>query len=144
MRYLAQRSASAAQDIKTLIENSVSKVSEGNEKAQLAGSTIQSMVEQVNQVTTLIDEISVATLEQSMGVEQVNQAISQLEQVTQQNAALVEQSAKASYALNSEAAYLVEEMRTFDLGVISKAVSKAIPREVESAMPWPAISNAVP
>lgn len=144
VRTLAQRSASAAQDIKTLIENSVSKVSEGNEKAQLAGSTIQSMVEQVNQVTTLIDEISVATLEQSMGVEQVNQAIAQLEQVTQQNAALVEQSAEASHALNGEALHLVEAMRIFDLGVISNAVSKAMPKEVGSAMPWPAISNAVP
>ena len=116
VRTLAQRSASAAQDIKHLIEDSVSKVSEGNEKARLAGSTIQSMVEQVNQVATLIDEISAATLEQSMGVEQVNQAIGQLEEVTQQNSALVEQSAVAAATLNDQAFHLVDVMRIFDLG----------------------------
>ena len=115
VRTLAQRSASAAQDIKHLIEDSVSKVSQGNEKARLAGSTIQTMVEQVNQVATLIDEISAATLEQSMGVEQVNQAIGQLEEVTQQNAALVEQSAVAAASLNDQAAHLVDIVRIFDL-----------------------------
>ena len=115
VRTLAQRSASAAQDIKHLIEDSVSKVSQGNEKARLAGSTIQTMVEQVNQVATLIAEISAATLEQSMGVEQVNQAIGQLEQVTQQNAALVEQSAVAAASLNDQAAHLVDIVRIFDL-----------------------------
>ena len=116
VRTLAQRSASAAQDIKHLIEDSVNKVSAGNEKARLAGSTIQSMVEQVNQVATLIDEISAATLEQSMGVEQVNQAIGQLEEVTQQNSALVEQSAVAAASLNDQASHLVDVVRVFDLG----------------------------
>lgn len=116
VRTLAQRSASAAQDIKHLIEDSVNKVSQGNEKARLAGSTIQSMVEQVNQVATLIDEISAATLEQSMGVEQVNQAIGQLEEVTQQNSALVEQSAVAAASLNDQASHLVDVVRVFDLG----------------------------
>lgn len=116
VRTLAQRSAAAAQDIKKLIEESVSKVSEGNRKVTLAGATIDSMVEQVNQVATLIDEISSATLEQNAGVEQVNLAIGQLEEVTQQNSALVEQSAAAAAALNDQAARLVEVVRVFDLG----------------------------
>lgn len=116
VRTLAQRSASAAQDIKTLIEDSVNKVSEGSEKVRLAGSTIELMLEQVNQVSTLIDEISAATLEQSLGVEQVNQAIGQLEEVTQQNAALVEQSAVAAVSLNDQAAHMAEMVRVFDLG----------------------------
>ncbi len=116
VRTLAQRSASAAQDIKTLIEDSVNKVSEGSEKVRLAGSTIELMLEQVNQVSTLIDEISAATLEQSLGVEQVNQAIGQLKEVTQQNAALVEQSAVAAVSLNDQAAHMAEMVRVFDLG----------------------------
>lgn len=82
----------------------------------MAGATIDSMVEQVNQVATLIDEISSATLEQNAGVEQVNLAIGQLEEVTQQNSALVEQSAAAAAALNDQAARLVEVVRVFDLG----------------------------
>lgn len=113
VRTLAQRSASAANEIKSVIEKSASDVSVGYSTATQAGETIQKMVDQVNQVTTLIDEISAATLEQNTGVAQVNQAINQLEEVTQHNAALVEQAAAATASLNDQAEHLVQLVSVF-------------------------------
>lgn len=115
VRTLAQRSAGAAQEIKTLIEKSAEIVDAGYVAANQAGETIDKMVDQVNRVTTLVDEISAATLEQSMGVEQVNQAVNQLEEVTQHNAALVEESTAAVGSLSEQADALVRVVSVFQL-----------------------------
>lgn len=121
VRTLAQRSADAANEIKTVIEKSAADVGRGYSTASQAGKIIEQMVAQVNQVTTLIDEISAATLEQNAGVEQVNQAINQLEEVTQHNSALVEQAAAATASLNDQAEQLVQVVSVFRVGEKSSA-----------------------
>jgi methyl-accepting chemotaxis protein len=113
VRSLAQRSASAAREIKQLILESQDKVSRGSELAGRAGVAIGEVVEQVRKVNTLIVEISSATQEQSSGIEQIGDAVGELDRATQQNAALVEQSAAASESLNSQAAQLLESVRIF-------------------------------
>lgn len=127
VRTLAQRSAAAAQDIKQLIETSHATVGDGAKKVDFAGQVIQEMVGHINRVTTLIEEISAATLEQNAGVEQVTQAVGQLDEVTQQNAALVEQSAVAAANLNDQADHLVRTVSVFELGeVVENASSQPV------------------
>ncbi|WP_082054017.1 methyl-accepting chemotaxis protein [Methyloterricola oryzae] len=106
VRNLAQRSASAAKEIKGLIHSSVEDVEKGALLVEEAGKTMQQVVTSVNQVTELISEIAAASAEQSVGVEQVNQAIGQIDEVTQQNSALVEQSAAASATMADESRHL--------------------------------------
>ena len=113
VRSLAQKSASAAKDIKQLIDDSVQKVQDGSKLVDMAGETMDGIVSEVKQVTDLISEISAATSEQTSGISQVNDAVLQLSDVTQQNAALVEQSAAASGSLNEQAQRLVELVRVF-------------------------------
>jgi methyl-accepting chemotaxis protein len=115
VRALAQRSAQAAKEIKTLIGASVESVENGSRLVSDAGSTMSDIVAQVQRVTDLIGEISSATQEQTSGIGQVNQAVVQLDQVTQQNAALVEQSAAASESLQQQAGRLVEAVGVFRL-----------------------------
>jgi methyl-accepting chemotaxis protein len=115
VRALAQRSAQAAREIKTLIGASVESVENGSRLVGEAGATMSDIVSQVQRVTDLIDEISSATLEQTSGIGQVNQAVSQLDEVTQQNAALVEQSAAATASLEQQAGKLVEAVGVFRL-----------------------------
>jgi methyl-accepting chemotaxis protein len=115
VRSLAQRSASAAKEIKGLITESVEKVKAGSEQVGQAGRAMDDIVTQVKRVSDLIEEISSATLEQSKGISQVGDAVSQLDQVTQQNAALVEESAAAADSLSQQAAKLVEAVRVFTL-----------------------------
>ena len=93
VRNLAQRSAGAAKEIKTLIGDSMTQVNAGTTLVDRAGATMQQVVASVRQVTTIMEEISVASREQSIGVDQVNAAIAHMDQVTQQNAALVEEAA---------------------------------------------------
>jgi methyl-accepting chemotaxis protein len=116
VRSLAQRSADAAKQIKSLITDSVEKVHAGTEQVAEAGRTMADIVSQVRRVNDLIAEISAATLEQTQGIGQVGDAVSQLDQVTQQNAALVEESAAAAESLNQQAAKLVEAVGVFRLG----------------------------
>ncbi|MBC7202427.1 MAG: MCP four helix bundle domain-containing protein [Pusillimonas sp.] len=116
VRGLAQKSASAAKDIKNLIDNSVKKVDAGSHLVDEAGTAMQDIVNQVKRVTDLINEISAATTEQTSGINQINDAILQLSDVTQQNAALVQQSATASDSLKSQANRLVEVVNLFDIG----------------------------
>jgi len=116
VRSLAQRSAEAAKQIKSLITDSVEKVQAGTEQVAEAGRTMNDIVSQVKRVNDLIAEISAATLEQTQGIGQVGDAVSQLDQVTQQNAALVEESAAAAESLNQQAARLVEAVGVFRLG----------------------------
>ncbi len=116
VRSLAQRSAQAAREIKGLIDDSVQKVDQGNRLVTDAGSTMQEIVSQVKHVTDLINEITASTLEESSGIGQVNQAVSQLDQMTQENAALVEKSAVAANSLLEQADRLQAAVAVFKLG----------------------------
>jgi aerotaxis receptor len=113
VRSLARRSAEAAKEIKSLIGASVENVESGSKLADDAGKTMDDIVSQVRRVSDLIGEISSATAEQTGGIGQVGQAIGHLDQITQQNAALVEQSAAASESLKLQASRLVEAVRVF-------------------------------
>jgi methyl-accepting chemotaxis protein len=115
VRTLAQRSAQAAREIKTLIEESVDKVDSGYAKVQEASQAIGGVVTQVRQVAALVGEIGVSTQEQTQGISQVGTAVQQLDDVTQQNAALVEQSAAAAESLSAQASRLVTLMQAFKL-----------------------------
>ncbi|HEX7911435.1 MAG TPA: methyl-accepting chemotaxis protein [Paraburkholderia sp.] len=115
VRNLAQRSAAAAKEIKTLISTSVERVSQGTALVNQAGTTMSEIVGAIKRVTDVIGEISVASNEQSVGVGQVGEAVSQMDQVTQQNAALVEESAAAAESLKSQAQQLVHAVAVFKL-----------------------------
>lgn len=115
VRQLAQRSASAAQEIKTLIGKSVDQIGTGSRLASSAGATMDEIVLSVNRVTAIMGEISAASMEQSAGIEQVNQAITQMDRVTQQNAALVEEAAAAANSLQEQAENLVRATNVFRL-----------------------------
>lgn len=113
VRNLAQRSAGAAKEIKQLITESVDRVSSGTLLADKAGNTMGEVVESVRRVTDLMAEISAASKEQSDGVAQVGQAVTQMDQATQQNAALVEEMAAAAGSLRIQAADLVQAVSVF-------------------------------
>jgi methyl-accepting chemotaxis protein len=115
VRMLAQRSATAAREISTLIQSSVSRIADGARQAAGAGQTMDDVVAKVRTVTQLITTISGATNEQSNGIAQVGQAVSALDQVTQRNAALVEESAAAAHSLQEQAARLVSVVSVFRL-----------------------------
>jgi methyl-accepting chemotaxis protein len=113
VRSLAQRSAEAAKEIKTLIGASVETVGVGNALVAQAGSTMQQVVESVQRVRQIISEISTASDEQSAGIAQVNEAISQMDAVTQQNAALVEQAAAAAASMQQQSSALLQAVSVF-------------------------------
>ncbi|HEY4082525.1 MAG TPA: methyl-accepting chemotaxis protein [Burkholderiaceae bacterium] len=113
VRNLAQRSASAAKEIKTLISDSVDKVEAGAHLVEHAGRSMGEIVDQVNRVNQLINEISDATREQSSGISQVNVAVTRLDQMTQQNASLVQESSSAADRLKQQAGILVEAVNVF-------------------------------
>lgn len=134
VRNLAQRSAAAAKEIKTLIGDSVEKVEGGSKLVEQAGSTMEEVVVSVKRVTDIISEISAASLEQSTGIEQVNQAVTQMDEVTQQNAALVEQAAAAAESLEEQAESLAEAVSVFRLDAASASTGKRhAPRQVTKA-----------
>ncbi|OEZ69914.1 methyl-accepting chemotaxis protein II [Janthinobacterium sp. HH103] len=113
VRGLAQRSASAAKEIKALIDDSVSRVDAGSRLAAQAGTTMSEVVASVARVSNIIAEITVASQEQSAGIEQINQAVTQMDSVTQQNASLVEEAAAAAESLREQASHLVETVSIF-------------------------------
>ncbi|WP_255288097.1 methyl-accepting chemotaxis protein, partial [Bordetella bronchiseptica] len=115
VRSLAQRSAQAAKEIKVLIEDSVGKVGTGSQQVERAGATMQEIVASVKRVTDIMGEISAASDEQSSGIEQVNRAVSQMDEVTQQNAALVEEAAAAAGSLQEQAQRLAEAVAVFKI-----------------------------
>jgi methyl-accepting chemotaxis protein len=115
VRSLAQRSAEAAKEIKSLISASTERVEQGTALVDQAGQTMGEVVASIRRVTDIMGEISAASTEQSSGVAQVGQAISQMDQVTQQNAALVEESAAAAESLKSQAGTLVQVVSVFKL-----------------------------
>jgi methyl-accepting chemotaxis protein len=113
VRSLAQRSASSAREIKSLIGASVDKVEQGTRQAADAGRTVEDVVQQVRNVSALIDEISHATQQQTSGIDQVGDAVTDMDQATQQNAALAEESAAAAETLRQQAAQLLESVSAF-------------------------------
>ncbi|ACC75724.1 methyl-accepting chemotaxis protein [Paraburkholderia phymatum] len=121
VRTLAQRSASAAKEIKDLIDESVNRVNSGTALVDEAGRTMGEIVQSVRQVSDLMGEISAASGEQHRGIEQVNVAISQMDEVTQQNAALVEEASAAAQSMASQASTLRELVSTFRLPATREA-----------------------
>ncbi|MYN19679.1 HAMP domain-containing protein [Rugamonas sp. FT107W] len=128
VRNLAQRSAAAAKDIKQLIGDSVSKVETGSQLVDQAGKTMTEIVASITRVTDIMAEITSASVEQSHGIEQVNTAILQMDQVTQQNAALVEQAAAAAESMQDQAGKLSEVVSVFKLLETSAPAVLAAPR----------------
>ncbi|MEC5159783.1 MULTISPECIES: methyl-accepting chemotaxis protein [unclassified Janthinobacterium] len=135
VRNLAQRSAAAAKDIKTLIGDSVEKVGAGSRLVNQAGSTMDEIVASITRVTDIMSEITAASQEQSAGIEQVNQAIAQMDQVTQQNAALVEQAAAAAESMQDQARTLAEVVGVFKLDQTLVAPPRAARKLAARARP---------
>jgi aerotaxis receptor len=113
VRHLAQRSAAAAGDVKRLIEASAASIRAGTDFAGRAGATMGNVVDAVEDVTAIMAKISAASREQSIGIDQVNQAVVHMDQVTQQNAALVEESAAAAGTLDAQALQLSRAVSVF-------------------------------
>jgi methyl-accepting chemotaxis protein len=122
VRNLAHRAGSAAKEIKLLIDDSVEKIGTGSTLVGQAGVTMDDIVTRVKGVTDIMGEISAASREQSSGIDQVNQAVSQMDQTTQQNAALVEEASAASQAMQDQAAKLAELVGMFKLAASGAAV----------------------
>jgi methyl-accepting chemotaxis protein len=122
VRSLAHRSAAAAKEIKDLITDSVDKVGSGARLVDQAGTTMEEIVGSVQRVTGIIGEISAATEEQRAGIGQINDAVTQMDQVTQQNAALVEQAAAASAAMQDQARQLARVVGVFRMADDAAAV----------------------
>jgi len=116
VRKLAQRSAESAGDIKSLINESVGKAQEGSRYVEESGLVLEKILSSTGKVSDLISEIAQASLQQSSGIEQVNKAVMQMDELTQQNAALVEQTAASASALNDQSGNLRERMRVFKVG----------------------------
>jgi methyl-accepting chemotaxis protein len=137
VRNLAQRSAAAAKEIKTLIDDSSEKVDTGSRLVKEAGSTMGDIVDSVRRVTDILNEITVASQEQTAGIEQINEAITQMDTVTQQNAALVEQAAAASQSMQDEAARLSAAVAVFKLehGAAASFAAAPVAAPVRKALP---------
>jgi methyl-accepting chemotaxis protein len=135
VRSLAQRSAAAAKEIKGLIGGSVEKVASGSRLVDDAGATMSEIVASVQRVSDIIGEITAAASEQSDGIGQVNSAVTQLDQMTQQNAALVEESAAAAESLKEQAKRLAQVVATFRLDAASAAAPSAFAAPAASREP---------
>ncbi|MDF3838993.1 methyl-accepting chemotaxis protein [Cupriavidus basilensis] len=145
VRSLAQRSASAAKEIGQLIHGSVGQVAHGARQVEDAGRTMDDIVGAVKRVTDIMGEIAAASEEQSLGIEQVNRAISQMESVTQQNAALVEEAAAAAESLQQQAAGLVGEVSRFQVTPAETLAAQPLRAERAAAAPRAAaVSRAAP
>jgi methyl-accepting chemotaxis protein len=132
VRNLAQRSAGAAKEIKQLISNSVERVDAGRKMVDEAGATIRDVVNSVKSVRDIIAEISAASSEQTSGIDQINQAIIQLDDTTQQNAALVEEAAAASQSLQDQASTLAGLVAVFRIDHAGgSTIRTALPRRAE-------------
>lgn len=141
VRSLAQRSADAAKQIKSLIDESVSKISISNARVEEAGVTMNEVVDKVGRVTSVISEVMEAIQEQTLGIDQINQAVSQMDNTMQQNAALVEQAAAASAMMQDQTHNLENQVATFRLGTDvahPRAAVRSIPfGPVEGQTDWP-------
>ncbi|MBN5036066.1 methyl-accepting chemotaxis protein, partial [Stenotrophomonas maltophilia] len=146
VRTLAQRSAAAAKEIKGLIDDSVGKVNDGSALVHKAGATMGEIVASVQRVTDIMAEISAASQEQSAGIEQVNQTVVQMDETTQQNAALVEEATAAARAMEEQAGHLSEAVSIFVVDeaevVAAPRVTTPAPRAAAPAAPAPAAPPA--
>jgi methyl-accepting chemotaxis protein len=148
VRNLAQRSASAAKEIKELITDSVNKTLEGTKQVENAGATMQEIVASVQRVTDIMGEIAAASIEQSAGIDQVNTAVTSMDEVTQQNAALVEQAAAAAESLVDQAVGLMDTVSAFKLsGGLgyegNKNAGRGIQKQVSRSVKKTALSSSV-
>ena len=141
VRNLAQRSAGAAKEIKQLISDSVEKVDAGSKLVDQAGQTMDEIVTSVKHVADIMNEITAASQEQSSGIEQVNQAISQMDEMTQQNAALVEQAAAAADSMQMQAAALAQAVSVFKLRLAEQAARATL---ASAPRPAPAAQASLP
>jgi methyl-accepting chemotaxis protein len=144
VRNLAQRSAAAAKEIKSLIHESVQKVADGSELVTESGKTLEEIVTSVKRVTDIVSEIAAASQEQSTGIDQVNKAIMQMDGATQQNAALVEESASAASALQQQATELLKLVEFFKVsdGAENKKLVTASKAHQPAAPKTPAMQVA--
>ncbi|MES2264515.1 MAG: methyl-accepting chemotaxis protein [Pseudomonadota bacterium] len=142
VRNLAQRSASAAREIKELIAASVANVEEGSKLVNDAGQTMGDIVDSINRVTGIMGEITSASQEQTAGIEQINMAIAQMDEVTQQNAALVEQAAAASQSMQEQAGSLATVVAFFKTGAAAADTPADAPRRTPGAVPTPRPAQA--
>jgi methyl-accepting chemotaxis protein len=150
VRNLAGRSATAAKEIKALIQDSVRKVDEGSTLVTQSGATLEQIVSAVKKVTDIVAEIAAASNEQSAGIDQVNKAVMQLDELTQQNAALVEQASAASQAMAEQARGLNDSMQRYRVngsdevaGAARPAAAPVVERR-KSGRPWAAAAKAAP
>ncbi|WP_288381110.1 methyl-accepting chemotaxis protein [uncultured Massilia sp.] len=134
VRNLAQRSAAAAKEIKELINASSSRVADGSRLVAEAGSTMQEIVDSVRRVTDIMGEISSASLEQTAGIEQINQAVAEMDNVTQQNAALVEEAAAAAEAMREQSSRLTAAMAVFRIDAGQAVKTAALPQRAPQAL----------
>lgn len=137
VRNLAQRSATAAKEIKKLIQDSVVKVEEGTRLANKSGDTLQDIVVAVKKVSDIVAEISAASQEQASGIHQVNKAISQMDETTQQNAALVEQAAASSEFMREQAEELKRQVSFFKLGQETLVITRPPAAKAKRTIPPP-------
>jgi len=137
VRSLAQRSAAAAKEIKGLIADSGSKVDTGSRLVRQAGGTMGEIVDSVRRVTDILGEITSASIEQSAGIEQINEAVTQMDSVTQQNAALVEEAAAAAQAMQDQSARLAEAVAVFRVERRAASAHTAAVRPAAAAKPAP-------
>jgi len=144
VRTLAQRSSAAAKEIKLLIDDSVAKVDTGARLVDNAGATMDEVVESVRRVTDIMGEISSASTEQSAGIEQINTAVTQMDQVTQQNASLVEEAAAAAESLQEQAGKLSRLVSVFKLGGEAPAARADAPTPVRRAAPATRLAAPAP
>jgi len=137
VRNLAQRSATAAKEIKGLINESVQKVSDGSDLVNESGQTLGEIVNSVKRVTDIIGEISAASQEQASGIDQVNKAVMQMDQTTQQNAALVEETTSASQSMQQQAAELIQQVGVFKMadGQASSTTAAPAKGQAKAAAP---------
>ncbi|CAO1658575.1 MULTISPECIES: methyl-accepting chemotaxis protein [Halomonadaceae] len=138
VRNLASRSADAAKEIKTLIDASVTQIQQGSTLVEQAGTTMSDVVTAVRRVTDIMDEISAASQEQSDGIEQVSQAVGQMDQVTQQNAALVQEASAAAASLEEQANRLEQAVAVFKLLGMQAAAHQSLPSATSTSQTMPA------
>lgn len=138
VRNLASRSADAAKEIKTLIDASVTQIKQGSTLVEQAGTTMSDVVTAVRRVTDIMDEISAASQEQSDGIEQVSQAVGQMDEVTQQNAALVQQASAAAASLEEQANRLEQAVAVFKLSGMQGQSHQALPSSLMTRNMMPA------
>jgi methyl-accepting chemotaxis protein len=144
VRTLAQRSAGAAKEIKGLIDESVSSVADGSALVHKAGSTMGEIVASVQRVTDIMAEISAASQEQSAGIEQVNQTVVQMDETTQQNAALVEEATAAARAMEEQATQLADAVSIFRLDNQVAAAVSAVTARIAAPAPLRSVKPAAP